>query len=182
MSIIHEYETTFIFRPEVNDEELNRLRARFEAIITDRDGQLMVFEDWGRRKMAYTISRHDHGRYIYLNYLATSAAPAEIERIVGIEDNVIRFLTVRLAENADFDTSMAAALERQKKRVNRGNRSDDDGRDNRRRRASAHVAIKSPSPVRYENADGSSLEPAEPEQEEAAPEAVESEAPEHDES
>jgi small subunit ribosomal protein S6 len=165
MTVQHEYETTFIFRPEALDDEVARLRSRFESIITERGGQLMVFEDWGRRKLAYPIERHEHGRYIYLNFIATAETPAEIERISGIEDNVVRFLTVRLTEVADYETCFAGAVERQKKRINRSRRSDDSG-DARRRRTAGHDNIKSPSPVRYENADGTgedmSAEMAEP--------------------
>jgi len=157
MTLLHEYETTFIVRPEAMDDEVTRLRNRFEGIVTDRGGQLMVFEDWGRRKLAYNIDRHEHGRYFYLNYLATAEAPAEIERITRIEDNVVRYLTVRLTENGSFEDCFATAVERQKKRINRGGRSDDD-RGDRRRRATAHDAIKSPFPVRYENADGTSVD------------------------
>jgi small subunit ribosomal protein S6 len=153
MTVQHEYETTFIVRPEALDDEVNRLRARFESIITDRGGQLMVFEDWGRRRLAYAIDKSDHGRYVYLNYVGTPDAPSEIERIVSIEDNVVRFLTVRLEEFAEYDASFAGAVERQKKRINRGRRSDDSG-DARRRRSASHDNIKSPMPIRYQNADG----------------------------
>lgn len=153
MTVQHEYETTFIVRPEALDDEVNRLRARFESIITDRGGQLMVFEDWGRRRLAYAIDKSDHGRYMYFNYVGTPDAPSEIERIVGIEDNVVRFLTVRIEEFADYDEAFAGAVERQKKRINRGRRSDDSG-DARRRRAASHDNIKSPMPIRYQNADG----------------------------
>ena len=153
MTLLHEYETTFIVRPEAMDDELTRLRSRFEEIVTDRGGQLMVFEDWGRRRLAYTIERHDHGRFIYLNYMAPADAPSEIERITRIEDNVVRYLTVRITENGSYEDCFGPAIERQKKRINRGNRSDED-RGDRRRRATAHDSIKSPSPIRYENADG----------------------------
>lgn len=154
MTVQHEYETTFIVRPEALDDEVNRLRARFEGIITDRGGQLMVFEDWGRRRLAYPIERHEHGRYFYLNFIASADSPAELERIVRIEDNVVRFLTVRLEETASYETSFPAAIERQKKRINRSRRSEDTA-DGRRRRSSSHDNIKAPSPIRYENADGS---------------------------
>lgn len=167
MTVQHEYETTFIVRPEALDDEVNRLRARFESIITERGGQMMVFEDWGRRKLAYSIEKHDHGRYVYLNYIGTPDAPSEIERIVGIEDNVVRFLTVRIEEYANYETAFAGAIDRQKKRINRGRRSDDSG-DPRRRRISGHDEVKSPVPLRYENADGSGEDTTV----EAAPEAA----------
>lgn len=149
MTVQHEYETTFIVRPEALDDELTRLRTRFEGIITERGGQLMVFEDWGRRRLAYPIERHEHGRYVYLNYVGTAETPSEIERIVGIEDNVVRFLTVRITEVADYEAVFSGAIERQKKRINRSRRSDDSG-DARRRRTASHDNIMSPSPVRYE--------------------------------
>lgn len=173
MTVQHEYETTFIVRPEALDDEVTRLRSRFESIITERGGQLMVFEDWGRRRLAYQIERHDHGRYLYLNYIGSAATPAEIERIVRIEDNVVRFLTVRLTETANYDDSFPVALERQKKRINRNRRSDDSA-DARRRRPGGHDNINSPGPVRYENADGSGEDmSAEFEEAEAAEEVAE---------
>ena len=123
--------------------------------------------------LAYQIERHDHGRYIYLNYIGSAATPAEIERIVRIEDNVVRFLTVRLTETADYDESFPVALERQKKRINRSRRSDESA-DARRRRTAGHDNINSPSPIRYENADGSGEDmSAEFEEAEAAEEAAE---------
>lgn len=185
MTLLHEYETTFIVRPEAMDDEVARLRSRFEGIVTDRGGQLMVFEDWGRRRLAYTIDRHDHGRYLYLNYMAPADAPSEIERITRIEDNVVRYLTVRLTENGSFEDCFSPAVDRQKKRINRGSRSEED-RGDRRRRATTHDSIKSPSPIRYENADGTAEDmtvQAEEEVEEtaaaaeAAPEAAPAEAP-----
>jgi len=167
MTVQHEYETTFIVRPEALDDEVNRLRARFEGIVTEREGQLMVFEDWGRRKLAYPIDRHEHGRYFYINYIASPDAPSEIERIVGIEHNVVRFLTVRVEEVANFETSFASAVERQKKRINRSRRAEDTG-DARRRRSAGHDNIMSPSPVRYENADGTAEDMTAPAAEEEA--------------
>ncbi len=163
MTILHEYESTFILRPDITDEELTRLRSRFEGIVTERGGQLMVFEDWGRRRLAYPILRLDYGRYLYLNYVGTADAPAEIERICGIEDNVVRFLTVRLAETVTFESSFSGAIERQRKRLNRSGKSDDDRRssvssEERRRSRSNHDSITSPSPIRYENADGTAAD------------------------
>jgi small subunit ribosomal protein S6 len=177
MTLLHEYETTFIVRPEAMDDEVTRLRSRFEEIVTDRGGQLMVFEDWGRRRLAYTIERHEHGRFFYLNYMASADAPSEIERITRIEDTVVRYLTVRLTENGSFEDCFGPAVERQKKRINRGNRSDDD-RGDRRRRATAHDSIKSPSPIRYQNADGTGDDMTEEAVSEAAPAAAESAAAE----
>ena len=110
MTVQHEYETTFIVRPEALDDEVTRLRSRFEGIITERGGQLMVFEDWGRRRLAYQIERHDHGRYIYLNYIGSAATPAEIERIVRIEDHLYSIGNIGMVVSALSDFSLVAQV------------------------------------------------------------------------
>ena len=156
--IVHEYESTFIIRPDVSDEEFARVRKRIEDAITNRGGQSMVYEDWGKRKLAYPIQKLDFGRYVFLHYVAGADAPAELERIVGIEFNVLRFLTVRTAVNVSFDAQLPLAIDRQKRRITRATTQADDDRratpEERRRTRSAADRILSPGPVRFENADG----------------------------
>jgi small subunit ribosomal protein S6 len=67
--------------------------------------------------MAYLIRKHTQGHYIYLNYAGGAELPTEVERNLGIEDNLLRYLTVRLAENIDLEKHRVDAIERQRKRV-----------------------------------------------------------------
>ncbi len=154
--ITHDYESTFIIRADADEEEVTRLRTRLQEVIETRGGKVMVFEDWGKRKLAYPIEKAEYGRYIYMNHVTPPDAPSELERIVRIEFNIVRYLTVRLEDNVDFDERVPMAIQAQKRRISRATSSVDDDRrmDRRGRRPTPSDRIGSPSPVRFENADG----------------------------
>ena len=86
-----EYETVYILRPNATDEERTKAQERFD--------------DWGLRKLAYEIrdrgnaEYHDRGRYQYYRYVAPADTIAEIERNLRIVDAVIKYLTVKIADN-----------------------------------------------------------------------------------
>ena len=154
--IVHEYETVFIIRPEVDEAELGQLIEKLEGIIGKYDGSVLVREDWGRRKLAYPINKHFHGIYLYLNYTGSNGLPRELERNVRIDDNLIRFLTVRLSENVDVDATRQLAEERQKKRLERRAASHDDDRrrgDRRRRDDRSPRSYRGPRPDRSDRSD-----------------------------
>lgn len=100
-NVFHEYETIYIARPDLPENALTRLSDKFRNIIEQRNGFLIRQEDWGTQKLAYPIRKHRQGHYIYMKYVATPDVPGEVERNIRIEDDLIRFLTVRLAENVD---------------------------------------------------------------------------------
>ena len=117
--VINEYETTCIARPNLNDEQVNSIVEKLETIISDFKGDVLVREDWGVRRLAYEISKETRGRYIYWNYVAPANTVAELERIIRIDSDLIRFLTVRLGENVDVDSVRTAATERHEVRESR---------------------------------------------------------------
>lgn len=112
----HDYESTFIIRPDLDEAEHTRVKERLEAVITDGGGEVLLFDDWGRRKLAYTIKKHQVGHYLHWNYVAATDVPAELERIVRIEEPIIRFLTVKIAEMVDVEERRVIAAERKRKR------------------------------------------------------------------
>jgi len=75
--IAHEYETTFILRPELDEAESNRLLERLKALITDAAGTILIYEDWGKRKLAYPIQKHQFGHYVHINARLHPAHPSE---------------------------------------------------------------------------------------------------------
>jgi small subunit ribosomal protein S6 len=115
----HEYETFYVTKPELPDDEVNRISEKLLGAIDRLKGSLLVSEDWGRRKLSYPIARQNHGRYIYLNYVGPAALPVELERSMGLEDNLIRFLTVKLGEDVDVEERRVMAQERTRIRAER---------------------------------------------------------------
>jgi small subunit ribosomal protein S6 len=92
------YEVMFIVRPDVVDEELDKLVAGFEATVTNGGGAIKNSEKLGRRKLAYTVRKFNDGNYVLLTIEANGAVVAELERRLRVTEPVIKFITVRMDE------------------------------------------------------------------------------------
>ena len=92
------YEVMFIVRPDVVDEELDKLVAGFEGTVTSGGGVIKQTEKLGRRKLAYTVRKFNDGNYILLTIEANGAVVAELERRLRVTEPVIKFITVRMDE------------------------------------------------------------------------------------
>jgi small subunit ribosomal protein S6 len=92
------YEVMFIVRPDVVDEELDKLVAGFEGTVTTGGGVIKSSEKMGRRKLAYTVRKFNDGFYILLTIEANGAVVAELERRLRVTEPVIKFITVRMDE------------------------------------------------------------------------------------
>jgi small subunit ribosomal protein S6 len=92
------YEVMFIVRPDVLDEELDKLIAGFEQTIVTGGGALRSTEKLGRRKLAYTVRKFNDGNYVLLTVDADGKLIAELERRLRVTEPVIKFITVRMDE------------------------------------------------------------------------------------
>jgi small subunit ribosomal protein S6 len=92
------YEVMFIVRPDVVDEELDKLIAGFEGTVTNGGGAIKNTERLGRRKLAYTVRKFNDGNYVLLTIEANGAVVAELERRLRVTEPVIKFITVRMDE------------------------------------------------------------------------------------
>lgn len=95
------YETTFITRSEMNEEGLKALQERLQGVIQNFKGEVILTEDWGRRKLAYPIQKETRGHYSYIVYTGSGDIVHEIERNLRLHDHVLRFLSVNL--ETEFD-------------------------------------------------------------------------------
>ncbi len=118
-TMLNEYETIYVARPDLTDDVMTRMTTRFSAVVTDNTGVMLVEEDWGKRKLAYPIAKHIRGHYIYLNYVGPATLVAEIERNLGNEDQLLRFLTVKIEDDVEVDARRALAEERRRLRAER---------------------------------------------------------------
>jgi small subunit ribosomal protein S6 len=89
-----EYETIYIMRPSVDPDEADRVVGRAKEIIANLQGKLLKAENWGRRRLAYTIKRETRGVFVYLRYAAYEDLVAELERNLRLTDSVVRFQTI----------------------------------------------------------------------------------------
>lgn len=92
------YELMFIVRPDMADEDLDKLISTLEGQVTSTGGTLKNVERMGKRRLAYTVRRFSDGMYILLTVEGTGALIHELERRLRVTEPVIKFLTVRIDE------------------------------------------------------------------------------------
>jgi small subunit ribosomal protein S6 len=119
MAILNEYETTYVARPDLTDEQMSRITNKIEGVVGHHGGSILVAEDWGKRKLAYLIKKHARGHYIYLNYCGPSPLVLEVERNLRLEDDLLRFLTVKIEDDVDPEVRRPLAEERKRLRIER---------------------------------------------------------------
>ncbi len=97
------YETTFITRPDLSDDALKALREKLIGILPQYQGELVLHEDWGKRKLAYPINNESRAHYTYLVYTGRGEVVHEIERNLRLQEHVLRFLTVNLEKEFESE-------------------------------------------------------------------------------
>jgi len=113
---VREYETTFIVQPEITDDVRDAFLAKLDAHLETEGAQRLMLDDWGKRKLAYEIEDFQKGHYYSLKYLDEGQAVAGLERMLKLEESVLRYLTVKVAETVtDLDARKAEAAEEEKK-------------------------------------------------------------------
>jgi small subunit ribosomal protein S6 len=92
------YESVFIARQDISATQAEALAETFEKVIADGGGSVSKRESWGLRTMAYKIKKNRKGHYVLLNIDAPAPAVHEMERQMRINEDVLRYMTVRVDE------------------------------------------------------------------------------------
>jgi small subunit ribosomal protein S6 len=92
------YEVMFIVRPDMAEEDADKLIAGFTSTVTNGGGVVKAVEKMGRRKLAYLVRKFNDGNYVLLTIEANGAVVLELERRLRVTEPVIKFLTVRMDE------------------------------------------------------------------------------------
>ena len=90
------YENVFIARQDISSAQADALADSFTQLVVDNGGEVKKREYWGLRNLAYRMRKNRKGHYVLLNLSASPAAVAELERTMRINEDVIRYLTVRV--------------------------------------------------------------------------------------
>ena len=101
------YETIFILKPDLPDDEADRIVAQMESVITSSGGTLRKTDRMGRRRLAYLIRRYREGQYVLLDAECDAATVQEVERRLKVTEPVLKYQTVRV----DEDLKRAAKLQ-----------------------------------------------------------------------
>ena len=90
------YEVMFIVRTDVTDEDLDKLIAQMQSVVTGAGGKPELMEKMGRRRLAYRVQRQREGFYILFTLEGNGDTVKEFERRLKVTDSVIKYMTVRL--------------------------------------------------------------------------------------
>jgi len=89
-----QYETMIVYSVKNGEEAAQELAEKFKTMITE-NGTLDSVDDWGKRKLAYPINDEEDGYYVLYTHTCAPEFPAELERVLGITDGVLRSLVTR---------------------------------------------------------------------------------------
>ena len=95
---MHPYELLYIIKPDVTDEARAALVAKFGALITTPGGTIEKTDEWGKRRLSYTINYITEGYYVIVNFTAAPDSIKELERNLRINEDVIRYMILRTDE------------------------------------------------------------------------------------
>jgi|SRR6056297_410382 len=90
-----DYETTFVLKPDLEDEEKQTILQRVKNAISEHEGEVTEVDAWGKKQLAYEIKDYRSGDYTILEFNAKTTVVNELERIFKIMDGVLRYLVVR---------------------------------------------------------------------------------------
>jgi len=100
------YESVFIARQDISTGQVNALCEEFEGIITSGGGKILKKEYWGLKTLAYRIKKNRKGHYVLFNIEADAATMDEYDRKLGLNEDVIRVLTIKTEEVSDEPSIM----------------------------------------------------------------------------
>lgn len=106
------YESIFILRASLTDEEAASVMEKMQRALEKHGATIVKAENWGKKRLAYEIDHERRGAYILLQFeSAQGNVVSELERLYRLEDSVIKFLTVRVEEEALHAAAAAGAAE-----------------------------------------------------------------------
>ena len=91
------YESVIIISTKLSEEEIKAVVAKVTDLIS-ANGTLEKVDEWGKRRLAYAINYETEGYYVLFNFTSAPDFPAELDRVYGITDGIIRSLTINLDE------------------------------------------------------------------------------------
>lgn len=116
------YEHVFIARQDISNAQAEGLIEHFTQVLKDNGGDVVGHEYWGLRSMAYKINKNRKGHYAFMRSDAPAAAVAEMERLMGLHDDVMRILTIKVEEHEEGESAIVRAKNARDERGSRGGR------------------------------------------------------------
>lgn len=101
------YETVFIVNPDLSEEQQRPLFEKLNGLVTDAQGLMVKFDQWGHKKLAYEVKKHTRGYYVLLDFCGDGALVKDLERNLRLDDRILKYMTVAKEEVIDLDALKA---------------------------------------------------------------------------
>lgn len=108
------YEIIYIINPNESDDEFNEIVEKFNNLIVNQKGIIIKTQKWGKQRLAYTVKKFNNGFYVLVDFCANPGVTTELERNLNLDDRIIKYQTVKLAEKADPQELIEKEKEAQK--------------------------------------------------------------------
>lgn len=106
---MNRYETVCIVRPDAAEDAVKGIIQKATSSLEGAGGTVTRIDEWGRRKLAYPIQKKGEGYYFILDYTSPPAASKEIERLMKLNEDVLRYQTIRVISAKKAETPAEAA-------------------------------------------------------------------------
>jgi len=100
---MREYEAMIIAKPDLPEAELTKMTTRWESIIGTDGGQIIRKDPWGVKKLASPIAKTTRGNYLVYDVAATQTNIKELERILKLDESVLRSMVTKLSDSVDVE-------------------------------------------------------------------------------
>jgi small subunit ribosomal protein S6 len=114
------YEHVFLSRQDVSAQQVEELTAQLTGVIEQLGGKVTKLEQWGVKSLSYRVRKNRKAHFTFLNVDAPSAALSEIERQERLNEDVLRYLTIRVDEHEEGPSAMMRKSDRDRDRDDRG--------------------------------------------------------------
>ena len=98
---MRKYETIIILQPDLGEDDISVVTGKIQDVVTSYKGELYRLDDWGVRKLAYSIRKFARGRYYYVRYDGDAALIAELERRLRLDEKVLRYQSVNITDEPE---------------------------------------------------------------------------------
>ena len=96
--ILNSYETLFVVDCSIGEDAVKATVEKFTAMIAE-NGTIESIDEWGKRRLAYPINDQNDGYYVLVNFKSAGEFPAELERVFGINEYILRSIVIRQIED-----------------------------------------------------------------------------------
>ncbi|MDR1204326.1 MAG: 30S ribosomal protein S6 [Peptococcaceae bacterium] len=92
------YEIIYILKPDYDEEKVTEIMEKYSNIIKNNQGEIVSEDKWGKRRLAYEIQDYREGFYILVNFKSEANVPTELDRVMKISDEILRFMIINKDE------------------------------------------------------------------------------------